>query len=349
MLRIATQFSTASRRVPVIVRVFIGMLTGWLLFQLFTNMDLLFDIPGSQFHSLARVKGYATSLAFAPDGKQLVVGTQGDGAQLLSFPDGKVLRTFDHGSVYGFALSPDGQLLVTRSPDNSSISLWRVLDGKSLQTIERDAQWATDMMFSPDGKILAVAAANQVSIFGVDNAKGESSLSFINTINTQKSDILAHSLSFSPDGQLLAVGGAVEAGLWRIADSKLLRTFPGHAISIDFSPDGQWLAVPESASSNKINLWNVSDGTKMRSLIETTPSSDSQQVHGLTISPDGSILATVNIDTKVRIWQTSDETPMRTLDLGRGGAGASIAFSPDNRTLSIGTYERVKIWTLEDR
>lgn len=326
-----------------------GALIAWLLSLLVTNIDLLINWPGSQFHSIAGVKGYANDLAFTPDGKQLVVGTMGDGAQLLSFPGGKLLRTFDEGFVFRLALSPDGQLLATRSPDNRSLKLWRVSDGRLLQTLQQNVVWAMEIEFSPKGDVLAVAEENKVSLFSVNNINGRPNLHLIHTLDTDKSDILAYGLSFSPDGQTLAVGGADKVGLWSIPDGKLFHTFPGHGISIAFSPDGQWVAVPDSVHSNNINLWRVSDGTRIRTLTEDAAPADFRQVHSLAVSPDGSALATGNIDNKVRIWRTANGSLTETLDLGSNDTGESIVFSPDGHTLVVGAYKRVKIHTLANK
>jgi WD40 repeat protein len=200
-----------------------------------------------------------------------------------------------------------------------------------------------DIKFSPDGSLLAVAKGSGTSLWRLADS---GSLTLMRKLSVGDS---THGLSFSPDGQLLAVGSADAVRLWRLADGKLLHTFPGHGIDIAFSPDGRWLAVPESAYSNNVGLWDVGDGNKIRSLTSEVSPSHSQQVHSLAVSPDGSLLATGNMDTRVRIWRTSDGTLIDTPDLGSGNTADSITFSPDNSTLVAGSYGRVKMRTIEVR
>lgn len=75
----------------------------------------------------------------------------------MSVPEAAVVRTisYDGGSLgESFDFSPDGQLLVTGSWDNT-VRLWRVSDGKQLQTWRGHSTFVESVAFSPDGKLVA--------------------------------------------------------------------------------------------------------------------------------------------------------------------------------------------------
>ncbi len=75
----------------------------------------------------------------------------------MSVPDGAVVRSipYDGGSLgESFDFSPDGTMLVTGSWDNS-VRLWRVSDGKELQTWLGHSTFVESVAFSPDGKLVA--------------------------------------------------------------------------------------------------------------------------------------------------------------------------------------------------
>ena len=58
-----------------------------------------------------------------------------------------------------------------------------------------------------------------------------------------------------------------------------------------------------------MRLWRVPDGTLARTLKDI-----SDGVNHVAFSPDGALLAAGLDDGKVRLWQVSDWTPVRTLE-----------------------------------
>lgn len=106
-------------------------------------------------------------------------------------------------------------------------------------------------------------------------------------------------LVFSPTGnRLVAVGPGVV--LW---DFPLLSSAavsydeyfdPEQPLSLEvvFSPDGRWMAV--SDLSGKVNLWEAADGSHLLTL-------EFQSVEGLSISPDGTLLAAA-ADGRLYLW-----------------------------------------------
>ena len=105
-----------------------------------------------------------SSVAFSPDGKQVLIGNFLDPARLWDIQTGKELREFhgdadlDLDSDFGnsVAFSPDGkQVLTGNSLDEEArptARLWDAQSGKALRTFTGHSEEVTSVAFSPDGR-----------------------------------------------------------------------------------------------------------------------------------------------------------------------------------------------------
>lgn len=250
-----------------------------------------------------------TGVAWAPDGKLIAIAST-VGIYIYSVATMEEVSFIRTPSLIScVAFSPDGQALAAGSWDRT-IRLWRVSDGKLLQTLVGDTNW--------------------VGVYGSDRAK-----------DLANGEGIITSLAFSKDGLTLASG--YEYGdllLWQISSGKLLQTLGNQGTtgvwSIAFSPDGKILA---SGSGNGIALWNVSDWTSLRTMKENP--------WCLAFSPDGKILVSGGY-YGIDIWRVSDGARINTL--GRNNdMTSSVAFSPDGQTLaSYGRLSPAKLWRVSD-
>ncbi|WP_171815453.1 WD40 repeat domain-containing protein [Stanieria cyanosphaera] len=170
----------------------------------------------------------------------------------------------------------------------------------------------------------------------------------------------AGSLAFSPDNSLIAAGGYEGAvKIWRISDGQLLHSLiPSDNLSsntnnLAFSPDGQTLVTRASRGSEQffhfspISVWNIANGEKRYTLLGKSRNS-------IAISPDGQLLALINMDGLVTLNRLSDGTVIRQLgDTTR--LAYSLNFSPDGRLLAlIGGYpasisgDKIHLYRIED-
>jgi WD40 repeat protein len=197
------------------------------------------------------------------------------------------------------------------------------------------ARGVCDVAFSPDGKLLATAQANNAEPGDVrlwDLTTGAK----VATLTA--ADRVVVSLAFSPDGTILA-GRAYaladprsswEIILWDVASRRELRRFGGRAGRISapaFAPDGRTLAT--SGADRAVRLWDVATGREDRRI--NVPGSG----WALGFSPDGRNLVMTGAGRGLILWDVRANQLRATLEAeAERFAVYSVAFAPDGRTLA---------------
>jgi WD40 repeat protein len=196
--------------------------------------------------------------------------------------------------------------------------------------------------FMPDGDRILVRAENGVQIFNLKTMEEEEFLAAPTNLNYP-------AVALSPDGEVLA--WALEdfsIQLIRISDKVLLHTLTGHTDIIGkliFSPNGDRLF---SASHDTwVRIWDM-QGNLIHAFQPPGALGFPNEVLGIGVSPDGTMLATIPFDGPVKLWDLKDYRLVRELGSFGGYDTSDIFFSPDGQLVAADTASGLFLWQTSD-
>ncbi len=279
------------------------------------------------------------SVAFSPDGSQLVYSPEGGQTWVVDVGTGQQITALP-GFTLSAAYSPDGKLLA-KNGEGECVELWDVPTWQQRAAFYGHTARGAAVRFSPDGKTLASGSSGG-SVWLWDIASRRT----LARIENQHSFPLVLSLAFSPDNACLASASGENSMsgnvvLWDLAAGQNRVTLPRGSTSVAFSPDGRTLA--SGLLGGSIGLWDPATGRKAGEISGHVKFSGS-----LAFFPGGKTLATCNDDGTITI-----------VDLVRGQLRAtlrkrncpvySLAVAPDGRTIATGTEDgQVVLWRAAD-
>ncbi len=188
--------------------------------------------------------------------------------------------------------------------------------------LENHGDNVNDLVFSPDGNIIATASRDKtVKLWSKEGKE-------IKTLQGHQEEV--NSVSFSPDGNIIASGSKDKTvKLWN-KDGQEIYTLKGHQGAVNrikFSPDGNIIAT--ASWDETVKLWDR-DGKNI-----TTLYGHKHGVFGVSFSPDGNTIATASGDETVKLW-SKEGKELQTLYGHKGGVN-SVIFSPDGNTIATAT------------
>ena len=277
--------------------------------------------------------------------------------------------------IRSVAFSPDGQFVLTASPDNTA-RLWEAASGRELRRFEGHTNAVSSAVFSQDGRYILTGSADDTArlwnaetgkelqrflghegmvysvAFSIDGRRvltgGGDKTARLWDASTGKELLQfrlngdVRSVAFSPDGSMVLTSGFGIAKLWDAETGKELRQFSGHTsyvYSVAFSRDGSRILT--GSDDNTARLWNVETGEELQRF------NHSDWIFAVALSPDGRWVLTGSEDHAAELWDSRTGMQVRRFE-GHSKTVNSVAFSPDGQKVLTGSEDRTaRLWNLE--
>ena len=271
------------------------------------------------------------SLAFAPDGMRLAVGTSSQQISVLDVTTQTVvsdLRT-DGGWTQDLEFSEDGHLLAAAMHEGGNVELWTDLKPETHRALRVSEHTIRSLSISADSRRIA-------AIGGPSYGQYHGELSLIDTetgtlIAQQKSEwTRSWGLAFSKDGQFL-FNPYQSPGVDILAVDDLAKVdqvrYDGQSKMdpIALTRDGQLLVA--GGTHGELVAWHVDS----RQLFRTWPG-HTDQVMALAMDPDEQRMITCAYDGFVKCWDLRAPGETKVLS-GLSYSNSLLRFSPNGNTV----------------
>ncbi len=264
-------------------------------------------------NSLAAVVRYPIIIGFAmsPDGETAAISAPDvQSINIININTGETIQNITSDTDYhysSFAFSPNGRIAAAR--DDYSIAIWDLDTGNQTLVIPTGIEERIkQLQFSPNGKWLASLSDLQYGarevysqLFVWNSETGEKSQTFF----------AYRTFDFSPDSYTIASDN-IDFGLyvWGVEDGKQIASHPAEWIfDVEYEPNNKSIAVAgtqirEELTSN-INLVYFLDIDNEYEKLSTELTEHFSRPYLLAFTPDGSILATGDIQGNVYLWEVA--------------------------------------------
>ncbi|KAH7905937.1 WD40-repeat-containing domain protein [Hygrophoropsis aurantiaca] len=281
------------------------------------------------------------TVAFSPDGKQIVSGSWGGIIHIWNAQTGSAVMKLSAGETNhttSVAFSLDSKRLVSGS--GNIIHIWDVGTGISvIKPLTGHTNVVTSVAFSPDGKQV-VSGSNDKTICIWDAHTGSLMMDPI-TGHTH----WVTSVAFSLDGkQVVSGSNDMTVRIWDAhTGSSVIGPLTGHignVTSVTFSPDGK--QVVSGSDDRTIRIWNAHIGGYVMKFLARHHRGT---VTSVAFSLDGKQLVSGSADSTIRIWDVYTGNLIMSPLTGHTSRVNSVAFSPDGKQVVSGSSEKtIRVW-----
>jgi WD40 repeat protein/serine/threonine protein kinase len=287
------------------------------------------------------------AVAFRPDGKVLLMGSNDGLARFWDCQDGKPLgRPLPHrGAVKAVAFHPSEKVALTGDGDGAARRWKTEPDQFPLRSLPQPGV-VYALAYHPRGEAV---------LTGVSVATRTGCLCLSDLVRGEQSQLPASphhgavwAVAFSRDGKLILSGSQDgKLRLWEATTGKELRNWEAHkgvVKAVAFDPSGQ--VVLSGSSDGTAALWWVADGKPIHRL----PHDAGKIVGTVAFSPDGQTVLSASEDGTARLWDVNTGHERDRLNHGEGVGVRAAVFRPDGKAVLTGdTDGKVRLWHPDTR
>ena len=276
--------------------------------------------------------------AWLPDGRRIVTGCSATSSVVIwNVTNGKLEGILQHGGLLcDVAVTRDGRKIISVSADGS-IKVWNIEMQRLLKEWNHPTE-SPSIAVSLDGQLVA-ASGDIVLIYTMEGK-------IKRRINP---GLLPYCISFSPSSDKLACSTFDGISVYDIGSGALVLApsrVQGLIESLLWSHDGSRLFSRSLGSL--ICCWNADTGERIGQPW-LGDHIDRQFITSLSLSPDGSILASMTTGnlfqeghTSIRFWDTSGNLIGQPVRIKENCTG--LCFSPSGEFMATTTMEEIHLW-----
>ncbi|KAF9219415.1 WD40 repeat-like protein [Gyrodon lividus] len=267
---------------------------------------------------------WINSVAFLPDGKQVISCSADNSIRAWRVEDGRQMGTVmeEGGPVCAVAVSGDGRWIASGG-QQKNITIWDAATHEKVVEWGGHSDWVRSLAFSPDSARL-VSGSDDETVIVWSTTTGERLAGPL-----KRHSDWVYSVQFSSNGDAIAICDGTKIRIWNSHSGELvIPPIETNASSLAWTPDDQRLIA--GCWNGSIKCFDPSTGSL---LAEWKGHTD--VVYSIAVSHNGKFIASGSWDNTVRLWDATSFTQIGPV-LQHNDCVLSVAISPDGNHLVSG-------------